>query len=293
MPWQVPIILSVLVSYIIAPILIKKIARSPSRTRNLVWQYFFAAALATLSALIIGTDFSGKQAVVVAIIGAFNAFACYCQWRAIDISLSKTSLFTQADDLICVFLGYLILGEGQLLNILLVIGVVFCVGSGLLFVWEKIQKNKNDNKPFKHSIWLWVMLYSIIWGVAVFSKRYFFLGGMSLLTFVASWYGGSFCGACVVFALGGKKEAGEPLKLKQIGGVLVLAVIIWTSLMLGYWVRSLAPLTIVQPIYQIAEIILPTIIGLWIFKEAKELSTISRLAILIGLTGGMILIFGY
>lgn len=292
MPWQIPVILRVIFSYIIAPNLIKRITSAPSRTRSLVWQYFFAAVFALLIALISGTNFVGWQILTVAIIGAFNAFACYCHWRAVDISLSKTSLFTQADDLTCLLLGYLILSEGKLLNLSLGAGVVFCVGSGLLFVWEKSRVTKND-KPFKRDIWLWVMLYSIIWGVAMFSMRYFSLKEMSLPAYVASWYGGSFCGACVVFALGGGKEAGKSLKKKQIGLILILAANILISLMLAYWAKMLAPLTVVQPIFQISEMILPTLIGLWIFKEAKVLSFVGYMAIIAGLIGGTTIILSY
>ncbi|MCX6722594.1 MAG: hypothetical protein NT094_00825 [Candidatus Staskawiczbacteria bacterium] len=292
MPWQIPVFLSMLVGRVIAPIIIKNVASAPSRTRNLVWQYFFAALLASLTALISGDTFSIGQSLIVASIGFFNAFACYCQWRAINISLSKTSLFTQADDLICLLLGYAVLGEGKILNLYLIIGIILCLGSALLFVWQKPAKDKGVTPNNK--IWLWIALYSIIWGVAIFSMRFFSsVDGMSLPAFAFSWYIGSLIGAGFVFLLGGKKEAGMPLKPRQIGKVSILAFIIWISLSISYWARSIAPLTIIQPIDQVAEMILPTIVGLWIFKESANLSRLSQIAILLGLTGGMIIVFGY
>lgn len=291
--WQIPVLCRIIFGYLIAPSLIKIIAGSPSRTRSLVWQYFFSAVFALTTALIIGADLWETRIIVVAVIGAFNAFACYCHWRAVDISLSKTSLFTQADDLTCLFLGYLILGEGKLISPFLGLGVILCVGSALLFAWQKSREVKSNGQLPKGDIWSWVILYSIIWGVAMFSMRYFALDGMALSSYIAAWYSGSLIGAFATFLLGGKKEAGQPLRSKQILRIIPLSLTIWLSLMSAYWAKMLAPITVVQPIFQVAEMIFPTIIGLWIFKEIKELSLISRVAIIIGLMGGMTLIFNY
>ena len=57
--------------------------------------------------------------------------------------------------------------------------------------------------------------------------------------------------------------------------------------MSAYWAKMLAPITVVQPIFQVSEMIFPTLIGLWIFKEAKELNAWSRMAIVLGLAGGV------
>src|SRR3989344_9413055 len=111
MPWQVPVILRIVIGYLILPVLTKKIAKAPSRTRNLVWQYFLAAVFALIFAAIQGAELFQSRVLIVMLIGAFNAFACYCQWRAVDISLSKTSIATQWDDLITLGLGYLVLKE--------------------------------------------------------------------------------------------------------------------------------------------------------------------------------------
>lgn len=280
----------VIIGYMIAPALIKKIATAPSRTRSLAWQYFFSAILALSVALIADANLWETRMVVVTVIGAFNAFACYCHWRAVDISLSRTSLFTQADDLICLGLGYIILGEGKFLSAWLGIGLILSLMSVFMFTFAKTRAPKTDNaQMFKRKKWtigVWVALYSIIWGVAVFSMRYFSLQGMSLPSYIAAWYSGSYIGALAVFLLGGKKEAGKPLKMAQILRVAPLSLVIWLSLMSAYWAKMLAPITVVQPICQVSEMIFPTLIGLWIFKEAKELNFWSRLAIALGLAGG-------
>jgi len=290
MVWQIPLILSITFGYITQPFLIKKVAQLSSRARNLVWQYFFSALLATTTALICGASFGNKQFFVVGIIGAANAFGCYCHWRAVAISLSKTSLFTQADDLTALALGYIILREGKFLNPLLSIGIIFCLGAAFILSYAKSHSRQGDKH---YNIFIWIAAYSIIWGIAMFSMRYFALGGMSILSFMAAWYEGSFCGACLVFMLSSKKEKGEPLTWQQIPRVIPLAVNIWITLMIVYWVRMLAPITVAQPIWQVSEMILPTIVGLWIFKEFKELHNIERMAMVVGVTGGLIIMFSY
>lgn len=289
MHWQIPLILSIIVSYFLMPYLIKKIAGLPSRSRNLAWQYFFTASFATIIALVGGAKFFTTAFFWVMIVGAFNAFGCYCQWRAVDINLSKTSLFTQADDFIALLLGYLILHEASFLNPLLGLGIIFCLGSAFIFVYNK-WRNKQDSIG---EIAKWVAYYSIIWGIAKFSMRYFALNDMQLLSYVAAWYEGSLLGACTVFALSGRKEKGDSLRPRQIIRIIPLSLAIMTALMLAYWTFSLAPIIVVQPIKQVSEMIFPTIVGLWIFKEIKQLNKLTRIAMVVGLVGGIIIMFSF
>lgn len=296
MHWLVPVALVSLVGYVVQPYFNKKIADLPSRTRNLCWQYLFAAILANLIALVAGVNFfKDPRVIVIAILGIFNAFGCYCYWRAINVSLSKTSLFTQADDLTAMVLACVILGENRLVNSSLGIGIVFSLFAVFLFVLAKrhmassdIQKNGAfDQNSLKKGIALWVALYSIIWGVAMFSMRYFALKGMLLPTYVVGWYSGAFIGALIVFVLAGKTEAGQPLGIKNTLRILPLSLTICTSVTLAYWARSVAPLIVTQPIFQVAEMVLPTAMGLWVFKEIKALNFLSRIAIAVGLASGI------
>ena len=286
MHWLIPIILTCLVGYILQPILSKKIADLKSRTRNLCWQYFFAAIFANGIALIGGFNYlEDPRVIAIVVIGIFNAFGCYCYWRAIAVSLSKTSLFTQADDLSAMALGFLILGEKQFLSSRLGIGITFAMVA--VFLFAIANRQVNGAFPKKKGLAIWIALYSFIWGAAIFSMRYFALGGMPLLNYVAGWYSGALIGALIVFFLAGKTEAGQPLAMKDALRILPLSLTICASLMLGYWARTLAPLIVSQPIFQAAEMILPTAIGLWVFKEIKELNLLSRIAIAVGLAGGI------
>lgn len=224
-------------------------------------------------------------------IGIMNAFGCYCYWRAIAISLSKTSVFTWADDLIGMSLAYIILKETNFLNTRLVIGIIICLLAISIFFYDK-WRSKKQNDSHGKNIEIWVAMYSVIWGFAVFSSRYFGVSGMSPLSFTPAWYLGSLIGALAIFMLSGYKKE-RALNSYQIKKIIPLSAIIMTSLMLSYGMRILAPLTVTQPILQVSEMIFPTIIGLWIFKEIKKLNFINKIAIVIGLIGGSVILFSY
>lgn len=297
MPWQIPVFLRVVVSYFLHPYFVKKVADAPSRARSLVVQYVCTALCAGCAGLIGGADWGDVRIFVVMVIGAFNAFACYCHWRATAMSLSKTSLFTQADDLITLALGYLILGEGKVVGFALGVGVLLAVGSALLFAYEKGHKSAGSGtrEATSHAwgIGVWIGLYSVIWGVAVFSMRYLSLEGMTLLAYVFAWYAGSVVGALAVRLFASKEEVGQPLTRRQVFIAARPALTAWTALMLSYWSMQLAPIIVVQPIMQVSEMIFPMIIGLWIFKEIHGLTRRGKCAITMGLVGGIIISLSY
>jgi hypothetical protein len=289
MPWQVAILISIMVGYILQPILNKKVSGLSSRTRNLLWVYFFAAVLATLIALLFGGKFGGTSFYLVFIVGIANAIGCYCYWRAIDINLSKTSLLNQMDDIIAMALGYIILSEGQFLNYALIFGIILSMIAVFVFSYARSAKTTKGG-----NIIVWIAIHSLISGIACFSMRYFHLTGVSILSFVAAWYEGSFLGAYLVFILSGKKERGkEQLSFKKILKLVPLSAVFLSSLLIAYWIRTLTPIIISQPIWQVSEIIFPTIIGLWIFKEIKGLSFAEKVAMLAAATGGVIIMISF
>jgi len=285
--------------------MVRKITRDGSLTRALVWQYFFLSSGAAVIALVFGINLTQTGLLWVAVIGFLNGFACYCQWRANAIHVSRTALLTQGDDLIALFLGYLVLREGQFLNIRLIIGILLSLGSIILFALFK-EEDKDDKDKAKEGtvetesqygtyrdLVLWVALYSVIWGFAIFSRRYFALANMSLPTYVLIWYLGSYGGAIAMRVFLGKKGAGNPLRARQIFRVAVLAAVTGLSLTTAYWVSMVAPITVAQPMLQVSEMVLPTMIGLWIFKERKKMNRWTWSAIAVGLIGGITVAFSY
>ncbi|MBI1984719.1 MAG: hypothetical protein HYS60_01250 [Candidatus Wildermuthbacteria bacterium] len=292
--WQVLVLLRIFLANIVASILVKRITGLPSRTRRLVWQFGFAFLFSLALAGIAGSSLSNSGLLVIAGIGIINSFGAYCQWKAIDISLSKTSLFTQADDLIAISLAFLFLGEWKSITPFLGFGIVLCVAAVISFSVARRKDDSAEKSPrsWKH-LAKWIACYSIIWGVAMFSMRYFAIEEVPLPSFLAAWYGGSFFGALLVRFLAGRQEMGEKLTLRAIGQVSVLAALVWASLLLTYAIFQRVSIVVAQPIFQVTEMVFPVIIGLWVFKERKQLTSVEKAIFLAGLLGAVVIGLGF
>lgn len=297
MQWYIPVLLHTFTSKVLHPVFVKRAANARAgRATRLVWQYLIAALVAVGTAVAIrGTDIiSGGGTVVMLVIGAFNAFACYCQWRAVAISQSETSMFTQADDLIAMALGYVILGEHRLLSPLLGTGILLVLVAAIAISY--IKRLTNDNSVSKNEgVLKWVALYSMIWGVAIFSKRYFALAEMPLVNYLAAWYVGSVFGALLTWAKSGKEEREQQPTKEILTLSAPVALSAWFSNVLSYWCLQILPITIYQPIDQVSEMIFPTLIGLYWFKEKDKQFKDNRykLAMGAGLLGGIIVVLSY
>lgn len=310
MSWQLAVLARIFTAHICTPVLMKKITGLPSRARRLSLQFMFCAIFSFAFAAMSGGLAFNKYWLIIAGIGVVNCLAAYCQWRAVDINLSKTALFTQADDIITVSLGYIILGEAKYLNSTLAMGVALCFITSTAIVMSKYKTADKKGGNVNAKLIGWIAVYSVIWGVAVFTMRYFALNGVSFSTFLTAWYSGSYIGSLLILFLpqlavkiatalklksaqnldlAVKKEIGEKLTKTGAKSVLVLSLAIWFSMFFGYHATKLAPLTVSQPIFLASEMILPALIGLWIFKELKELNMIERIAFPVGIIGGLII----
>lgn len=290
MNWEFLVCIAILYQYGLVQIAIKKIgAVEGSRTRKLVWQYFFAALLALTTAVVTGHLELSWSVMIVAAIGAVNAFACYCHWRAYDISMARTAVLSNLDDLFAIGLGYLVLGEIGVLTPVLFAGVVVSVASAIIFA-----RIKRPNDGSLSSLIGWVIGYSSIWGVAMFSMRFFSVQGLSMPTFVAAWYTGAWLGSLITrFIIMGRDEAGLPLTYAQQAKTFLLAVGIWTSLMFAYKIRELVPITVIQPIQLVAEMSIPTAIAMIFFGEMCDMSRKEIIIIACGLIGVALIALGF
>ncbi len=292
MPWQIPLALNVLITYVLNPIAIKKSVGLPGRTPRLVLMFFGNATLAGLFLVLFPEGLAwDAQMLMAAGVGVANSAACYAHWRAADISLSRTSVLAQGDDIIALALGYLVLRETQYVDWLVGLGIFLCMGSAIVMSLSKRPKDEEGKTP--RAFVAWVVLYVTLWGVAVFSLRYFGLHGMSVPAFLFAWYGGSFAGSLVVAALMGKKEREGAVTRTGLLWVLALCATSLTGLGVSYWAKVLAPITIVQPILQAAETILPTLIGLFLFKEVREFGWKGKFLFAAGFGGSLLLALVY
>lgn len=195
-------------------------------------------------------------------------------------------------------LGYWILKEGQFLNTGIAIGIALSFTALILFVHHGyLKKGEDKNKKTPLAFILYVLTYSVIWGFAVFSFRYFGINGVERLTFLSSWYGGSLLTALVIFLTYTDKDETQkiktPLTLKDVGWVGILSVVIFLSLFLAYWSYQLAPIIVLQTIYLVAEMVLPSIIGLVVFHERKKMDAQEWIYFGIGITGGVLVALNF
>jgi len=202
--------------------------------------------------------------------------------------MSRTAMLVSGDDLIAIILGYSFLNELSILTPVLTTGIVISVVSVIVFSFS----NK-DGYPLKKLLW-WVLGYSFIWGLAAFSWRVFALKQVALLSYTAAWYSGSWLGSLFTrYFIMGSKEAGQPLTQNQLLQVLFLAICVWTSGMLLYWMRQILPITKIQPIQMIAEMSIPALLGLGYFGERKKLSRFEIRIIIIGIIGAVLVAMNF
>ena len=238
-----------------------------------------------------------KETLLIALLGFFNGFAAYCQWRAIHISLSKNSLFTFWDDIIGMTLSYSILGESGFINLRSGLGIGLSLAVVILFAIHGYNKaKKNGEEKVNLSFYGYVALYSIIWGVATFVMRYSGVHGKTGGRFIWSWYGGTLLAALVLLIFykdqsGGQQKA-SALTMRDLGVTFVLSACVTASLVFTYASYQQAPQVIVQPIFLVGEMTVPSMLGLYLFKEIKELDWWEKFLFFVGIIGGILVAMG-
>ena len=297
--WQVPVVLRILVSEGLFQILVKKTVHGSSRERRFLLQYIFCALIAIFAALYLGTISLSITTGVIFLIGFCNGFGAYCFWRAIEINQSKNAIFTIFDDLIAMVLSYIVFQEGQYLNMLAKIGIISSIATVLLFslndYYKTRVKGSNDLK-----LYLYVGFYSVVWGIALFAQKYFGAQHVPVTTFLSSWYAGAILAAMVIFLIQSKRNHKSFFKELRLcwnrHDLLVsfgLALCVIGSVGLAYWAYQLAPQNIIQPIFLVAQMVLPCLIGLYMFGEIKNFDKRSKILLVIGAISGIIVALSY
>lgn len=297
MIWLIPVAIRIPLGNIWAPLVQKKLAQSRSRERIFFLQYFLCALISWCVFLIFGKgNFSyllSKIQIVNLVcpiiwiiigIGLLNGFACYCQWRARAISLSKSAVIEIPDDIVALVLIYLIAPQLEMLFLTkwLIIGVGLCFSAGLIFAVQKSGGEYIGSKLIG-----WVLGYTIIWGTAAFLMRVF-AGGVQLPwhNFLLVWYNASLVSAWIIFKFS-KTTMGLGPKIINTENrqVKILVILVWVCLVLFYIALKTGPLTAVKPIFLVTASFGPFLVGFIKFKEHTNLKPIEKIAYLLGLTG--------
>ncbi len=290
--WLIPVALRIAVAHIVAPWMIKVAATGIGREERFMLQFLSASLLALLGALMFGLSLSLAFLVIVAV-GFINGFGAYCQWRAIELSLSKTSLFTWGDDLIAMLLAWYFLNEVQFLTTPTMVGVGLSFAAVVLFSYSD-YRHKSEKEKGRHPLALygWIAGYSVIWGVAVFCARYMALENVSPSTFIAGWYSGSLLAAIIILQWKRRSQRSK-ITLRDLVLSVGLGLVILSALGLNYWAFMVAPLFVVQPLFLVSEMVLPALIGLFGFGEKKEYGLAEWVYLCIGVVGTLFVIIGF
>ncbi|MDP2676852.1 MAG: hypothetical protein Q8O83_04170 [bacterium] len=308
--WFIPVIIRVVIIDTFGPWLRKaKIinTNNVSFRKRFALHYFFAFMLALGAATITQSSIVSLTTMIIFLVGIFNGYGAFCQWRADQFALSTGALFAFTDDFIAMTLGYMILHEAKFLNPGLGAGLALCISAAILFaVYNYYQKkNKKEHLPF--AFFRNVLSYTIIWGFATFLMRYFALEKISIGTFVFGWYGGAFFTAIVIFSLyafgiirdkeeGQKRNANEHPVLsrkKTIGMTFLAGALIFLNIVCTYWAFSLAPLTVIKPLFFVSLMVMPALVGLIYFKEYDRFKGFQKMFFLQAVAGGVLIALSF
>lgn len=297
--WYVPVLLRIFLIDTIFPWLLKGRVVQKNFIQRLFLQYLFCAILAILVAILLGVSFT-RALFIMAIIGFFNAFGAYSQWRAIRFNLSATSIFMFLRDLIAISLGYFILKESKFINTGLGIGLIICLSAVILFALNNYRKEKKKIKRKEHipsKFFFYILSFAAISGITMFLMRYFALEGLDTGTLIVGWYGGAFVATLGLFFF--KKEKRFLAEVKQtmissnIPIMFLMSILIMINIWLTYWVFQLAPIIVVSPIFFISAMIMPAILGIYVFKEGKKYENKEKILFVIAVLGAILIALNF
>lgn len=293
--WIILIVLRITIAHIVFPVVVKNTLKRlgdlpQSRKPILIGGQFLGSLLLSI---LMSLFFSFYEAPYkwnylpfLAIgLGVLNSYGEYCAWRAMDISLSKTAIGTQMDDLIAISVEYLFFGAAVVYRPSLLVGIALCFTA--VFFLTGLGATKKD--LLNRRLIKFVIGYSVFWGLADASFRFFNLKGLPMSEFLICWYAGSCLGiAALMFFFNYIKR--EKISLKTSKRDKRDAIILslsgaWIPMAIGYMIAKLVPVAVYQPVFLVSEAVLPTLIGLLYFKEHKEMKPKEWIAIALGFIG--------
>lgn len=268
------LLLRIAFASLIIPIIQKQIADLPGRIERMWWQFAFTSMLVCLLIVASGESIVHPAFWIVAAFGLPNALAYYAYLQAINISQSKCAVFSPFVHIISIGLALVLLQEWQFLSWGVCIGIFLSVTGAFLMTSKKsevaIHLETPNNPQESKRFWKLVGFYTLVWGLALFLMKLFSEAGMSKYAFIFWWYIGSFFGSTIVKWRA--QEESHPLPIQGVTSMLVLASFLVVSMLLTYWSYELAPIVIIQPIFQITGVFGTLFIGLFLFRERGLMS---------------------
>lgn len=127
--------------------------------------------------------------------------------------------------------------------------------------------------------------------------RYFAIENVDMGSFVFGWYGGSFIAASIVFFFKKEKSLRDEISaMAQKGdwGVALLSsIFIGSGILLAYWAYTFAPLAVVKPIFFASAMLLPALVGLFVFQEGSKLNKKEKLSFVLATIGIIVIAISF
>jgi drug/metabolite transporter (DMT)-like permease len=256
------------------------------KAKGIFWQFLFCLIAAIVYAAIIGNLTLTLTMLIVVAVGIVNAFGNYFQLQASGISLSRTTLFFPLMEVVTIALALIFLDEKVLWNAKLIIGILCCFLAMVLF---RLPGDKGAADKKLISGWfLSVSGMILIFGVAGFLVKMFSFT-LPRENFLAAWYFGALIGSLFITAL----TRQNPIKIsgKSILTILPVSLTIIGALFTLYWTYQLGgPVSIILPIRGFTMVLIPALLGWWVFKERRGLKSKEWLGFTVGAMGAILIL---
>ena len=300
--WHGLVLGYILIAYCIHRYLVKRVTQQ-SWDQKFFSKYFLCALMAVALTISLGQFTINWLTLSIFGLGFVNGWGAWCQWKSIAINQSRTAICSVFDDVIAMSLSYVFFNEAQYLSYIGVAGIVLVAYSAIMIGVDDYCRQEQTNQPKKLplSFYGYVLFYSVVWGVANFLIKWYGLEkNVPEGTFLAHWYCGAFLAAAIIVLInskksgvGVKKELFACFKMENLWWGGLIALCIGTCLYIEYQLYQISPMIIVAPIFMGAEAVLPALIGLYIFREIKELELRDKILMAGALIGGIFIAVSY
>jgi len=254
---------------LLIPAIQKQIAGLPGKVNRIWWQYAFTALISSILIFLNHESIFHTVAIIAFVVGIANGIAYYSYLCAIDISQSKSAVFSPFTHMIAILLAVFFLDEWKLLTPMTCVGLLLTMIGAFLISSKKLDSTQAGNRKETYRFLRLVAVYTVIWGIALFCMKAFSSYGLSKLSFVFWWYLGSFIGASIIkIAL---KDKSSVISIGGICWMFFLAFLLVINMFFTYWAYELAPMVLIQPVFQISNILGLLIVGLFFFRERNSL----------------------
>ena len=287
MIWQYS--LGALIAINITSIALSKVAsdKAEKKSIQLFYQFLFCLLAAIFYAFLTKELNPGLVIIPLLISGSFNALANYSFLSAVELSLSKTSLFLPFVDIVSLLLAIIFLGENLLFTFQIAAGIILCFLAMFLFQIPSKREN-NIKKTSKRKWFIFTLIMILIYGASVFLIR-IFSATITRGDFLIGFYLGSFFGSLPIMLW----EKQNPVKIprKMILLFIVISFAVFSSLSFLYLTFQLGgPASIVLPVRRLIATIATVLIGWLIFKERNGISKKEIIGFAVGITGVLVIL---